>query len=59
MLAKCACVCVGAPTKILDIFKDKKHQIYISPLHTKLISLMVLCRLVPPSFTCISTSARS
>ena len=31
----------------------------ISPLYTKLISLMVLCRPVPPSFTCISTSAGS
>ena len=31
----------------------------ISPLNTKLYSLKVLFRLVPPSFTCISTSARS
>ena len=31
----------------------------ISPLSTKLISLMVLYRLFPLSFTCISTSARS
>ena len=31
----------------------------ISPLNTKVISLMVLCKLVQPSFTCISTSARS
>ena len=31
----------------------------VSPLYTKLISLMILCRLVPPSFTCISTSVGS
>ena len=30
-----------------------------NPLNAKLIPLKVLCRLVPPSFTCISTSARS
>ena len=30
-----------------------------APLNTKLYSLKVLFRLVPPSFTCISTSARS
>ena len=30
-----------------------------NPLNTKLYSLKVLFRLVPPSFTCISTSARS
>ena len=28
-----------------------------NPLNTKLYSLKVLCRLVPPSSTCISTSA--
>ena len=30
-----------------------------NPLNTKLYSLKVLFRLLPPSFTCISTSARS
>ena len=31
----------------------------LNPLNTKFISLMVLCTLVPPSSTCISTLARS
>ena len=34
-------------------------KLMVSPLNTKLYSLKVLFRLVPPSFTCISTSARS
>ena len=44
--------CVGERTARL--FKR-----YFNLLNTKLISQKVLCRLVPPSFTYISTSARS
>ena len=34
-------------------------DLHIHTLNTKFYSLKVLFRLVPPSFTCISTSARS
>ena len=39
--------------------KLKVSRKFLNPLNTKLYSLKVLFRLVPPSFTCISTSARS
>ena len=53
-------MCVLYETYGTDILSCMaSHYSFFSSLNTKLIFLKVLGRLVPPSFICISTSART